>query len=208
MPTAAGLLSADRREGAKPATGARHLLIAILASCAAPERLRVADETWCSARHRGVRCWAYLDCESPPSPTPSSSIRTVPASRYVAPWHAPPASGCCDALTDHRTAAWDGRAPSTYFCNSSHNKYAAETALRLAALPAQYRVLPALQHASALALGRDETRWLVAVRDDSWVGLPRLLHVPSDAEDRGPFCHHNQRFRPRLAGDGRRPGLP
>ena len=185
MPTAAALLSADRREGAKPATGARHLLIAILASCAAPERLRVADETWCSLRHRGVRCWAYLDCESPPTPT--SSIRSVPASRYVVPWHAPLASGCCDPLTDHRTAAWDGRGASTYYCNSTDDKYAADTALRLAALPAQYRVLPALQHATALALGRDETRWLVAVRDDSWVGLPRLLHVLSEHNHKVPM---------------------
>ena len=167
------------RSGGAPLE-ARQLLIAVLASCALPDRLRVADETWCSPHHHdGVRCVAYVDCDEPP---PTTGALIVPASEYMDPWHAPHGE-CCDEEVKYRAPdGWDGVGPSRYYCASEgpYSQHAMQT------LAAQYRFMPALRHATSLHM-RDDTRWLVMVDDDSWVALPRLLQVLDEHNHEEPL---------------------
>ena len=172
---------------------ASQLLIVIVASCTRPKQLRVADETWCSPHyHAGVRCVAYLDCDEPP---PTTAAEVVPASEYVVPWHAPHEQCCDDRVEFLSPDGWDGIGPSRYYCvgSSSYARHAAQT------LPAQYRFVPALRHATSMHM-RDETRWLVMVDDDSWVAVSRLLQVLGEYNYEEPLqaspAPSSHRFRP------------
>ena len=179
---------------ASSALEARHVVLAVLGSCSLPERLRHADMTWCSDRHPGGDCFAYVDCELDelPHSLRLRHIRIVPLSAYAnASVHSPRAQ-CCNpkiSYTDH--ALYDGYGPSTFYCdsNGSNGRHRHQT------LAAQYRFLPALDHAKRSHLaafraavrtpnGREpllqvahEARWLVLVDDDSWVSVPRLLET-------------------------------
>ena len=158
----------------------RNLLVALLSSCKRSEQLRVADETWCSPHHHdGMRCVAYVDCDEPPRTT---AAEVVPASEYLVPWHEPHGQ-CCDKRVDALSPdGWDGIGPSSYYCadDSSHGTHVAQT------LPAQYRFMPALRHATSMHM-RDETSWLVMVDDDSWVAVPRLLQVLGEYNHEEPL---------------------
>ena len=85
-----------------------------------------------------------------------------------------PNKNCCSEA-DFKLAAWDGSGPSTFYCANA-SRYRAHV---LRTLPAQYRFMPALQHARATHM-RADSRWLVLVDDDSWVAVPRLLRILGD----------------------------
>ena len=179
MPSTAQLSSAVQGSSGHQLAGS-DILFVLLASCALPERLRVADETWCGSQHDGVQCWAYMDCDQmPPGEMPLRSVRTVTASEYLIPWHAP-GQDCCSPAD--QAGGPDGLGPSSHFCANA-SEYAAHVAQTL---PAQYRFLPALHHASTTHLDEGK-RWLVMVDDDSWVTIPRLLHVLAQHNDGDPL---------------------
>ena len=163
-----------------PPLAASDVLFALVASCSLPERLRVADETWCGPHHAGTQCWAYVDCETESAPA-TGAVRVVPASEYLEPWHAPHEQ-CCSSTPSGREAGWDGLGPSTFYCanRSAHAAHVART------LPHQYRFLPALRHAKQRLLRADQ-QWLVLVDDDSWVAPPRLLDVLGRYNPREPL---------------------
>ena len=161
-------------------TGAQHVVFAIMASCELSHRLRVADVTWCSPHHGQVRCYAYVDCEEFPSGAfRPANVGIVPASQYLPTWHAPH-DRCCNGI-DFRSSRWDGFGPSSFYCRG-RGRHAVHLVRTLAA---QYRFMPALQHAKANHM-REDTRWVALVDDDSWVSLPRLLQVLSAHNHRHP----------------------
>ena len=180
------------------ALAGRHVLFAIMASCALPGRLNIIDEALC--RRAGGRCLAYVDCESDAAPATSATMQVVPASEYVDAAHAPNPR-CCSVGLDV-DSGWDGHGPSSFYCAS----ISAYHAHMNATLPAQYRFLPALQHATTyLRSDDDEKRWLVMVDDDSRVSLPRLLSVLGGYNyeepiqvSRAPPCRRGPPVAPRL----------
>lgn len=179
MPSTAQLSSAVQRNSEHQLVGSE-ILFVLLSSCALPGRLRLADETWCGPHHDGVQCWAYMDCDQMSTgEMPLTSVQTVTPSEYLIPWHAP-AQDCCSPAK--RPGGPDGFGPSRYYCANT-SEYAAHVAQTL---PAQYRFLPALHHASTTHLGEGK-RWLVMVDDDSWVTIPRLLHVLGQHNHKEPL---------------------
>ena len=130
-------------------TAPAHLLFAIIATCSMPERLRVADEAFCSsAHHAGIVCHAYVDCAETALINHSLiNVGVVPGPAYLRPWHAPHPT-CCDEGTDLAdVSTWTGGyvGPSSFYCaGQGKGRYAKHV---VATLPAQYRFLPALQHA-------------------------------------------------------------
>jgi hypothetical protein len=198
-PTAAqmGATRVPHHAHAKPLP-AHAVVFAVLASCALPSRLLQLDRTWCGSHHEGVQCVAYTDCElgqQSLSWRTLRHVRLVPPSEYTdASLHALPRGGCCDPSVDiNDPLSYDGQGPVSFFCNSTMGK--GEHQHRITTLHAQYRFLPALEHAKRRhharlvrgALGGRLAEqsaeklaaalWLVLVDDDSWINMHNLLSV-------------------------------
>ena len=147
----------------KLATAPAHLLLAIIATCAMPERLRVADEAFCSsAHHTGIECHAYVDCAETGLINHSLiNVGVVPGPAYLRPWHAPhPNCSVCDDSVDMTdVGTWSGGyvGSSSFYCaGQGRGRYATHV---VATLPAQYRYLPALQHAKGAAHTYPRSAW-------------------------------------------------
>lgn len=143
------------RSATKLDTTPAHLIFAIIATCSMPDRLRVADETFCSsAHHLGVACHAYVECDAIHLTNDSLvNVEVVPGSAYMRPWHAP-LPKCCNSSIDFAEAStWTGDyGPSSFYCaGQGKGRYEKRV---VATLPTQYRFLPALQHAKGAPFPR------------------------------------------------------
>ena len=163
------------------------IIFAVIGSCALEGRLFKLDRTWCDNEHHpGIGCRVYIDCELEQAPT-VRSVRLIPPSEYLrlkdSPAHAPQSQCCNRSISVFDKSTYDGHGPSDFYCpNGRHGSNDDSGAHRKATLLAQYRYLPAIQHAvieNKARFQKGEASWLVLVDDDTWVTIPRLLDVLS-----------------------------
>ncbi len=156
------------REGSGASQEAKSVIFVVMGSCAKKIRMYNLDRTWCDIEHHsGVECWVYVDCEIINAPS-VRSLRLIPPSEYLelegAVAHAP-RMNCCNQSN-----------------KNNENCPGSSRANQLSSLAAQYRYLPAIQHAVSKNKARFKdggASWLVVVDDGTWVTMPRLLDVLS-----------------------------